>query len=82
MTLSGAAPVAAMVFPHFVLFESPYWIGVLWAGVVLCLIGVGTFVEGVLEYRKYKKLLLEANRDPWDVKTKPAEYGPWRPGDE
>lgn len=50
-------------------------------GVPMFTYGVSCLVDGWRDYRRYRRLLRDADRDPWDPKTEPAEYGPWRPGD-
>jgi hypothetical protein len=53
----------------------------LFLGAALLLIGLGRLVEVWLDFHRYRRLLRDAERDSWDPKTEPAEYGPWKPGD-
>jgi hypothetical protein len=53
----------------------------LYVGLPLVLGGLGISIEAYVHYQRYLEMRDSGARDPWDSKTEPAEFGPWRPGD-
>jgi hypothetical protein len=80
-TFAGALVSVAAFFTLRAAIDIRLSTVLVFAGPFLLLLGIGRMISGWLDYRRYRRLLRDGDRDPWDPKTEPAEYGPWNPGD-